>query len=305
MIEILEISENELIILNKTKKNCWINVFSPTEEEIQKLKKIIDIPEELLTSLKDIAEIPTIEEYPKFTFIIIRSPYNNLRDDYEYYTVPVGIFLTDNLVLTLYYHENDVIPKLKKQRFPFRKTQLIFRLLLTSARLYLSYLNEINQKIYAIEKALEKSQKNEAIMRLLDIEKSLVYFSTSLKSNEILVERIEKEKILIKTYEDKKMIEKVIDENKQAIEMTKTYSSILVNTLDAFASVISNNLNIVMKFLAAVTIIIAIPTLIASVYGMNIGLPFQGSPQAFLIVIMMSLVGVLAAIFIFWKKKFF
>jgi magnesium transporter len=305
MIEILQISEKELVTLNKPKKNCWINVFNPTEEEIQKLKKIINIPEELLTSLKDIEEIPTIEEYEKFIFMIIRTPYNNLRDDYEYYTVPVGIFITDNLVLTLYYHENDVIPKLKKQRFPFRKTQLIFKLLLTSARLYLTYLSEINKKIYAIEKALEKSQKNEAIMKLLDIEKSLVYFSTSLKSNGILAERIEKERILIKTKEDKKLIEKVIDENKQAIEMTKTYSSILVNTLDAFASIISNNLNIVMKFLAAVTIIIAIPTLIASVYGMNINLPFQSDIHAFLIVMIISLIGTLAAVFIFLKKKFF
>ncbi len=305
MIEILKLSEDKLEILETPVDNCWINVISPTEEDIFKLKTIIDVPEETLLSLKDIDEIPVIEQNGKYTFIIIRTPYNNLDNELEYYTVPLGIFILENFVVTICYYENDTLTKLKSQRFPFRKTQLAFRLLLVSARLYLTYLKEINKKMYAIELELEKSQKNRIIMQLLEIEKSLVYFNTSLKSNEILIERIAKDSILIKTNEDKALIEDVMDENKQAIEMTNIYSDILSNTLDAFASLISNNLNIVMKLLASITIVLSLPTLVASVYGMNIELPFQHSPQAFSIVMTFSFLLSIICVVLFWKKNFF
>ncbi len=305
MLEILKISENKLQILNRPEPNCWINASNPSEEDIITLRTFFDIPEELLTSLKDIDEVPILEDYPNFTFIIIRAPYNNLQNDLEYFSVPVGIFINKHMVLTLSYFDNDVIPKLKTQRFEFHKTQLAFRLLLIAARLYLTYLNEIKKKMYALENQLEQSQKNKIVLDLLDIEKSLVYFSTSLKSNEILVNRIARDKSLLKTPADRKMIADVADENLQAIEMTHTYSSILGETLDAFASVISNNLNIVMKILAVLTIVISLPTLVVSIYGMNIPVPFQSSPHIFPIVMGVSgFLGLLSIIF-FWRMKFF
>jgi len=305
MLEILRVSEKGLQVLEKVESDCWINVVSPTEDDLKKLKQIIDIPNELLVSLQDIEEVPVIESYENFNFILIKTPYNNIQNELEYYSVPIGIFMTNYFVITVCYHDNDVLHKLKSQRFSFRKTQLAFRLLLVSARLYLNYLTEIKKKMYEIEKQLEKSQKNKVIMQLLEIEESLVYFSTSLKSNEILLERILQEGTLIKRPEDKKLIASAIDENKQAIEMTYTYSNILSNTLDAFASIISNNLNLVMKVLASVTVVLSLPILVASIYGMNIKLPFQTSPHAFIIVMVISfLLSILAVLFL-WRNNYF
>jgi magnesium transporter len=305
MIEILKPTEDKLQVLCTPENDCWVNVVSPTEDEIAQVKKIINVPEELFHSLKDIDEVPTILPLEDFTFIIIRTPHNNHEIDLEYYTVPLGIFITGKLVMTVCYFENDTIAKLKTKKFAFRKSQLVFRLLLVSARLYLSYLNEINKKIYTIESDLEKTQKNKAIMNLLELQKDLVYFSTSLKSNEILIERIAKDAILIKSVDDKRLIEKVIDENAQAIEMTSIYSNILTSTMDAFTSIISNNLNIVIKLLTSITIVVALPTLIASVYGMNVKLPFQDNPYAFLIVMGFSFTASFLCVFLLWKKNLF
>jgi magnesium transporter len=306
MIQILKPSEEKLEILEKPVPNCWINVVSPTDEELAQIKTLIDVPDELLRSLKYIDKIPEIEKNEKFTFLIIRTPYNNLKVDLEYFTVPVGIFVTNDLVMTVCFFDNDVIERLKTQRFPFRKTQLAFRLLLISAKLYLTYLNEIKKKIYDIEfLQLGNSLKNKEILELMQLQQSLVYFNTSLKSNEILIERTAKDGILIKTPSDKILIEHVVDENKQAIEMTNIYSNILSNTIEACASLISNNLNMVMKVLTSLTIIVALPTLVASIYGMNMALPLQDSPYAFPSVILFSFALCIVVIIFLWKKKFF
>lgn len=313
MIEILKPSREKLEFLKKPTSQCWISVVSPTEEEISRIKSLINIPDEFLNSLKDIDEIPTIEEYGDITFIVIRTPYNNPKIDLEYYTIPIGVLVTNDFVITICFFENDVIENLKNQKFFFRKTQLVFRLLLVSAKLFLSYLKEIKRKIYLIEAQLEQSQKNKQIMELLELEKDLVYFETSLKSNEILIERIEriakgnttKKRISIKTPEDRKLIENVIGENRQAIEMSAIYSSILSNTLDAFASVISNNLNIVIKVLTSITIVLMLPNLVASIYGMNVKLPFQQSPSAFLIIMTFSFILSFFCLLVLWKKKLF
>lgn len=306
MIQILKPSEEKLEILEKPVANCWINVVSPTEEEYLQLKTLFNIPDEFLHPLKYIDKIPEIEKTEKFTFLIIRIPHSNLEIELEYSTIPVGIFVTNDFVITICYFENKVIEQLKNQRFPFRKTQLAFRLLLISTKHYLTYLNEIKKMIYNIEFVqLENSLKNKVIIELMKLQQSLVYFNTSLKSNEILIDRIEKDGILIKTPEDKILIEHVIDENKQAMEMTNIYSNILANTMDASASLISNNLNMVMKVLTSLTVIIALPTLVASIYGMNMTLPLQNSPYDFLSVILFSFILCIVVVLILWRKKYF
>ena len=195
------------------------------------------------------------------------------------------------------------IERLKSKRFDFSTTQFIFRLLLSSARLYLSYLNEISKKMYSIESALEKSQKNEVILQLLELQKALVYFNTSLKGNDILVERMTRDRILLKSKEDRELVAKLLDEQRQGLELTSIYSNILSNTLDAFASIISNNLNIVMKVLARITLMLMFPTLVASVYGMNVPLPFQHSPHAFAIVMSISLAFSAGGAYFLWRRK--
>ncbi len=305
MLEILRHSNGKLETLAEPEKECWINVASPTDEEIKRLKSIINIPDEILPSLKDIDEVPIFERHEKFIFIITRAPYNNLNNEFEYYTVPVGIFISDDYVVTLSYFENDAIERVKSQTFPLGKKQIAFNLFLVSAKLYLSYLNEIKKKMYALELTLEKSQKNQVIMQLLELEKSLVYFNTSLTSNDILIRAIAKDGKLVKAYDEMRLIQKIAYETKQGIEMTTIYSNILSNTLDAFASVISNNLSIVIKILTSITIVLSLPTLIASVYGMNIELPFQHLSNAFLIIMLMSFGISFLSVILLWRYRSF
>jgi magnesium transporter len=315
MIEILRPTADGLRVLDKFEKNCWINVVSPTDEEIVSLKTMFEVPKELLVSLKDVDEIPALETYEKFAFIIVRTPYNNPSVELEYYTVPLGIFFTKDFLLTLCFFENDSIEKLKTQKFDFNNTLFLFKLLLLSARLYLNYLVILKNKMYAIESQLAVSQKNAVIMQYLQLEKSLVYFETSLQSNKILIDRIRtdgtgrngitKFGVKIKTSKEKELIAKVFDENEQAIHMIGVYSNILSSTLDAFTSIISNNLNVVIKVLTSITIVLSFPTMVASVYGMNIDLPFQHSPHAFIIVMGISFILSVLSVFVLWKYKLF
>jgi len=186
-----------------------------------------------------------------------------------------------------------------------KRNRLILQILSRAATVYLNYLKKINRQTTEIENRLHKSMKNEELINLLDFEKSLVYFSTSLRSNELVMDRLYRSGLLTKFEEDEDFLEDLIIENKQALEMTNIHSNILSSMMDAFASVISNNLNMVMKFLTSVTIILMIPTLIASIYGMNIRLPFARSSHAFAITIGASIMLSLIGVFIFIKRKWF
>jgi magnesium transporter len=305
MLEILKVHTDRIETLEKPQKDCWINVVQPNEADIQFLRTLLDIPEEVFAALRDREEIPSIEDYPNFTLIIIRSPYNVTTNSLAYVTHPLGILLSDQYVITICYFENDVLPKIKSLKFNFKKSQLALRLLMASAKLYLTYLKEINKKVYEIEDELEKSLKNKEILNFLELEKSLVYFSTSLRQNEVIVDKLSRNEKLTKHTENKKLIQDIIDENRQAIQMAEIYSAILSNTLDAFASIISNNLNIVMKTLTSLTIILSIPTIIASIYGMNIKLPFASTASAFGMLMTLTIFLSIGVALFFWKKKFF
>lgn len=303
MFEVLKISEKEIKTISKIEENCWINVIEPTDEEIKKLRKIIDIPEDILNSLKDVDEIPEVIEYPTYSFIIIRTPYNHPKSELTYTTQPLGIFLHDKFVLTICYEVNDVVNDLKTAPFKFKKSQFVLRLLLKSSRIFLTYLKSIHKKMISLEELLEVSQKNKVIMMFLELEKSLVYFNTSIRSNHILIEKLSKNKRLLKHKENIVFLDQIVEETRQGMQMTEVYSDILSNTLDAFASIISNNLNMVMKTLTSLTLIFNIPILIASVYGMNLHLPFQESPHAFFLIMSFSLVMSIFAVYIFaWKR---
>ena len=305
MIEILKIDKKRVKALKKAQHNCWINVIEPTPEEISKLKEIIDIPLKIIQGLQDPDEIPESEEYKGYTFLIIRTPYNSPKSELTYTTQPLGIFLHDDFVLTICYQKNDVIDRLKMVPFDFKKSQFVLRALLSASKLYLTYLKDMHKMMIKLEEELEVSQKNKVIMNFLELEKAFVYFDTSLKGNEILIEKLQKNKRLMKHKENKAMIDHIIEETRQGVQMVGVYSSILSNTLDAFASIISNNLNIVMKTLTSLTLIFNVPILIASIYGMNVNLPAGHSPYAFPVIMGISIFLSLIAVFIFAKKKFF
>jgi len=194
---------------------------------------------------------------------------------------------------------------MKTHKFKLKGMNPLLNMFLASARIYLNHLKEINKEMYATQENLEKSTTNAEIMQLLELEKSLIFFSTSLRSNQLILERMSKYRGIAKVYENRELCEDVMQENKQAISMTKIYSIVLTTMMDAFGTVVSNNLNRVMRALTSVTIILIIPTLVASVYGMNVDLPFQNHPQAFWIVIIISFIFSICGIIFFWRKELF
>jgi magnesium transporter len=299
MIEILKNTNGELKHLNKPIKGCWINLVSPTRSELHQLKSLIDIPNDIITSVKDKNEISSIEKYKDNLFVLVRVP--KAREDLEYETVPIGIIKTNDYVITISYYDNEIIEILKtKQINTVKQGQFGLHLLLTSTEAYMKYLGEINKKVYNIRKELQRSMKNKNLMKLLDIEKSLVYFNTSLEANKRLVEKMKRDKIFKKQHTN--LVDDVMEEYSQAIQMTKIYSDILTGMMDGFSSVISNKLNTTMRFLTSVTIILMLPTLVSSIYGMNISLPLESHPSAFVILMLGSILLAAIGIVFFWKS---
>jgi magnesium transporter len=305
MIEILKVEKHSIRHIPQVQHNCWINVIEPTAKDIYELRKHLVIPETIINALRDKDEVPSVQEHKDYTFIIIRTPYNDPKVELRWTTQPLGIFLHNDFVITVCYEKNDVMEKLKELPFEFKKSQFVLRALLHASNLYLSYLKIIHKQMIRCEEELEVSQKNKVIMNFLELEKSLVYFTTSLKSNAILLEKLEKNRRLMKHRENAMLLDHIDEETKQGIQMAEVYSNILSNTLDAFASIISNNLNISMKTLTSLTLIFNVPILIASIYGMNVALPLGHHQYAFLILMSTALIFSGIAIFIFIRKKYF
>jgi magnesium transporter len=245
--------------------------------------------------------------------ILVNIPTVEEQDETDLYsTVPLAVFLTKNTVVTVCSENTPVLRQFAEGRVrDFRsnlKSRFILQILYRIDSLYLQYLRDIDKKSDEVEEKLHKSTKNHELIELLRLEKSLVYFTTALRSNESVLEKMLRDDNVKKYPEDAELLEDVIVENKQAIEMANIYSGILSGMMDAFASVISNNLNIVMKLLAVITIVMSIPTLIFSAYGMNLnldGMPFSGSPYGFLIICVMSAVISIGVAMIFRKMKMF
>ncbi|TDA67053.1 MAG: magnesium transporter CorA family protein [Clostridia bacterium] len=299
-------------------KGSWIYLIAPTKEEMQEVSRGSGIPLDFLEYPLDEEEIPRIEFDDSGVLVIIRVP---VARGSTYDTVPLGIIITEDVVITVCPEDNPVISELGSGRakgfYTFKRTRFLLHILFNASVLYLRYLRQIDRKSEGIRIMLEHSTRNKELMDLLDLGKSLVYFTASLRSNEIVMEKILKlylsgrtgggeEGRFIKMYEeDRELLEDVITENKQAIEMGDIYTSILNSTMDAFASVISNNLNIVMKFLTAVTIILMIPTTVASFYGMNVLLPGQSSPYAFTGTLLVSALFSIAVTILFRRRHMF
>jgi len=290
-------------------KGSWINMINPTEEEIAFITKAINIESDyFIKDALDDEERPRIETENNQILVIINVPIiQNATVIYE--TIPLGIIVTEDHFVTVCLQEVDVLKDFASGKVrgmeTYKKTRFLFQILYKSASLYLTLLREIEKKTNEIELALHKSMKNKELIRLLNLQKSLVYFTTSLKSNEKVMDKMLRTKVLKVYEEDQDLLEDVIIENKQAVEMAETYSNISSSMMDAFASIISNNLNMVMKFLASITIILALPTMLASFFGMNVKIPFQTSDYGFGIVVGMSVVLCFGGIIFLMKRKMF
>ena len=263
----------------------------------------IDI-DDLRAPLDD-EERSRIELEDDYVVVLVDIPSLDEKD--RYVTIPLGIYMTKQLIVTVCLEETPVLKAFMNNRvkefFTFKRTRFVFQILYRNATSYLRYLRIIDRKSEQIEEKLHISQKNKELIELLELEKSLVYFTTSLRSNETVLEKLLRTEKVKKYPEDEELLEDVIVENKQAIEMANIYSGILSGMMDAFASVISNNLNVVMKFLSTVTIVMSIPTMIASFYGMNFdNIPLGHSPFGFYIITACTLV-ITSLVVLFFKKK--
>ncbi|MBD7912665.1 MULTISPECIES: magnesium transporter CorA family protein [Clostridium] len=313
MIQIFKSSSEEnstLELLDNIENGCWINIVAPSDEELILTSKKTGVPLDFLKAPLDDAETSRIDIEDNNIIVIVDIPFTEMEDNsLTYDTYPLAIIYTETELITVCLKNSKVLTDFIngkiKTFFTFKKSRFILQILNRISTYYLLYLRQIDKKSLMIEKRLHKSMKNRELIQLHSLEKSLVYFSTSLKANEITLEKMLKLDMIQKYEDDKDILEDVIIENKQAIEMTEIYSNILASTMDFFASVISNNLNIVMKVLASVTILMSIPTIMGGIYGMNVTLPFQESPYAFAIVMMMT-VGICALVaFILFKKDMF
>ena len=219
-----------------------------------------------------------------------------------YTTMPLGmIVVRDDFFITVSLKKNKIIEDFEKRKIKnfqtYKKTRFIFQILYLNSSYYLNYLKQINKETEIAEYILKNSMKNKELLKLLSLEKGLVYFTTSLKSNELVMEKTMRGKIIKLYEEDEEILEDAITENRQAIEMSQIYSNILNGTMDAYASIISNNLNGVMKWLTSITIILAVPTMISSFWGMNVPLPFEHNQAGFAIMI---LIAVITTILVTW-----
>ena len=292
-------------------ENIWVYLVSPTQEEIELITTTFDIPKDFIEDPLDENESPRMELEDGKRLIITQTPY--FQDDEEaaiqFITLPLGIILTEKCIITVSSKDDDVLQNFIKGRVKnfstAKRNRLILQILSRTATVYLNYLKRINRISNAIETQLEDSMNNERLMDLLDLQKSLVYFATSLRSNEAVMEKLTRVGMFTKFEEDEDLLEDMIIDNKQAIEMTLIHTNILRSTMEAFSSMISNNLNKVMKFLTSVTIILMLPTLVSSIYGMNVALPLARSPHAFAILMVASVLLALVGVIIFIKRKWF
>lgn len=307
---------NTDLITNKTeevteyKRGNWINMIAPSDEEIQTVCENLKIQEDFIRYALDPEERARIdyEEDDGTTLILADVPIiESDEDQKEYSTIPVGfIIVRDEYFITVSLIENEVIrrmnPMINRSVATYKKSRLVLQCLYVNSEIYLNLLKTINRETEIAEKELRQTRKNKSLLRLLSLEKSLVYFTTSLKANEVVMERMNRGKVIKLYEEDEDLLEDVLIENKQAMEMSKIYSDILSGVMDAYSSIISNNLNGVMKILTAITIIISVPTMISSFWGMNVRVPMQDNPWGFAIILIASiLIGVIVTIVL--KKK--
>jgi magnesium transporter len=263
---------------------CWIDARNVTKEDLERLEQDFGVDAELLTDIMDTDEQSRIEYEDDYTALIVRLPVYDGTYEISYFTVPLGIVIFSDKIITVCQRTSEALDDISANRvrgLAVRNTStFVLNMLGRAAFAFLKSLKELNKSANIIERQLQRSIRNNELIQLLSIQKSLVFFTTSIKTNELLLEKLKKSPIIRGNEEDEELLDDVVTENVQALEMANIYSSILTGTMDAFASVISNNMNIVMKRLAIINIVLMIPTLIYSFYGMNVPLPGQHLPFA-------------------------
>jgi magnesium transporter len=312
MIQYFKNVNHQTVEIERPENGIWVNILPPLkQQEFSTLSGELDIPLDYLTDSLDIDERPRFEEYDNVKLIVIKTPTENNsfnESDAYYITIPICIILTHNQIVTVNSFENGAIKKFLntfQNRHPDKKNMMALKVFEKITQTYLEYLKEINQRRNLMEQKLYASNRNEELLELMKIQKSLVYFVTALRSNEILLLKLARTNFLGLNDEEKEFLDDLAVDMSQALEMANIYTNILSSTMDAFASIINNNMNSVLKRLTSITIILSLPALVTGIYGMNVPIPYANSHYAFYIPILLS-VGISIIIsWYFMKKKWF
>ncbi|MGI6688749.1 MAG: magnesium transporter CorA family protein [Christensenellales bacterium] len=302
--------DGHLSVCSTLEKGCWVHLQNPTKEETEGLTRRFALDPTYLPAALDVEESARLEHDDSQTLIIVDTPFLETESSGQVYsTLPLGIVLVDDVIITVSSQETALMTDFTEERIRGFSTEKRFRfilqLLYRNAALFLTNLKQVDKASVLVQNQLEKSLRNRELLQMMQLEKSLVFFSTSLKGNEAVLEKMMRLEFIRQNPEVGDLLEDVIIENKQAIEMCTIYRDILSGTMDAFASIISNNLNIVMKVLTSLTILLSVPTLFAAFWGMNVAVPFEASPYGFYIVLGISVVTAFIVFVLLWRKKMF
>jgi len=288
------------------RKGVWISLTSPTEKEISWLSSKLLIPPEFMASALDPDERPHYDTECIFKIFTLRIPILDEKKSFK--TLPLTIIIAPQQIITICLEENEILEDFEKEKvkefYTSKKTRFLLQVFHRINLYYEKYLDVLEKEINLIENKLLKSFRNEEIILLLNIQRSLVFFNTATRGNGNVLEQLLKGEVLKLFEEDKNLLESIVFESKQVTETVEIFNHLLTNTMDAYASIISNNLNIVMKFLTSITIILSIPTIIGSLYGMNLGLPLANNPYAFWLIVSLSLFTMILLATIFIKLKY-
>ncbi|HNR17020.1 MAG TPA: magnesium transporter CorA family protein [Chitinophagaceae bacterium] len=312
MIKYFKNINQQTVEINVPETGAWINVSPPLkQEEFSELSSGLDIPIDFLTDSLDIDERSRFEEDDNVKLLVIKTPTENNsfnESDAYYITIPICIILTHNQIVTVNSFDNPAIKKFLntfQNRHPDKKNMMVLKIFEKVVQNYMEHLKEINQRRNTFEQKLYAASRNEHLLELMRIQKSLVYFVTAIRSNELLFMKLQRTNFLALNEEEKEFLDDLIVDNSQALEMANIYSNILSSTLDAFAGIIANNQNEVLKRLSVITIVLTLPVLVASIYGMNVPIPYQESKLAFYMPVGLSLIISLFIGWFFLKKKIF
>lgn len=307
MIRIHRTAESGLKTVEHVTKGCWIDVTNPSMDEATKLAQDLNIPLRFVTATFDPHEIPRIEKLDEALLILMRIPHHQSGTaSIPYITLPLGLVVTNEWVMTICRHEKqllrDLPPEHQSDLSTAKPARFVLHLLWNAANSYINELGEINEIVDQLEERLQKSLENREVLELLRYQKSLVHFITGLRANELMLEWLKGSEFLKLDRKDKDLLDGVVIENRQAIAASEIASDILSQMMDAFASIISNNLNVVMKFLASAAVILVIPTIIGTFYGMNVQLPLENNPSTFLLLVALSMLSSFVIGLVLWRK---
>ena len=307
MFQIFYKDDDNLRQLRNIQPGAWVNITAPSGAELEAISKLLDIPLSMLTDPLDEDERSRVEIEDDYLLILLRVPYFAGEEEVPFKTVPLGIIYGKNFIVTVGSRNpaiiQDFIQGRVKNFVTTNRERFIFQIFYRAALLFLNYLKEINMRSQQIERELQGSVCNTELIRLQLLGKSLVYFTTSLKANEIMIGRLANIKQFKVSEDDEDLFADVAIEYRQALEMANVYNNILTGMSNTFASIISNNLNLIMRILTSITIVLMLPTLLTSLYGMNVQLPFADNPNAFFIVMGIGVFVSLLAIIVMIKRR--